>query len=111
MVRSLERRVVALEAATGGDGGECSRCGWGGGEDDNHTCELTFIDPGGPDDREEFCQACGRQLVYILTWGDEAGETKPRIPTGAARLPPTGRGGGQSGLGSPRGWKERTNDL
>jgi hypothetical protein len=69
MVRSLERRVVALEEATSGDDGECPRCGWGGGDDDNHTYELTFIDPGGPDDREEFCEASGRQLVYILTWG------------------------------------------
>jgi hypothetical protein len=49
MVRSLERRVVALEEATSGDDGECPRCGWGGGDDDNHTYELTFIDPGGPD--------------------------------------------------------------
>jgi hypothetical protein len=72
MVRSLERRVVALEETTSGDDGECPRCGWGGGDDDNHTYELTFIDPGGPDDKEEFCEASGRQLVYILTWGDEA---------------------------------------
>jgi|SRR5215208_1064393 hypothetical protein len=96
MVRSLKRRVVALEEATGGDDGECPRSGWGGGDDDNHTYELTFIDPGVPDDREEFCEACGRQLVYIQTWGDE-----PRIPAGAARLPPTGRGGSQSGCRIP----------
>ena len=71
MVRSLERRVARLEDAAGGGGG-CPECGWGGGDDDNYTYEITFIDPGGPDDREEFCEACGRQLVYVLTWGDEA---------------------------------------
>jgi len=66
----IERRVARLEEAAGG--GECPRCGWGGGDDDNRPYELTFIDPGGPDDREEFCEECGRQLVYVLTWGDGA---------------------------------------
>jgi hypothetical protein len=42
-------------------------------------CELLYllarlgVDPGGPDDREEFCEACGRQLVYVITWGDDSG--------------------------------------
>jgi len=57
-----------------GDGGECLRCGGGGGSDHgaDNTYELVWIDPGGPDDREEFCEARSRQLVYVLTWGDEA---------------------------------------
>jgi hypothetical protein len=70
LIRSLERRVSRLEESVG-DGGECPRCGWGGGDDDNRPYEVTFIDPGGPDDREEYCEACGRQLVYTLHWGDE----------------------------------------
>ena len=72
MLSSLKRRVVTLEKAIGGDGGECPRCGWGGGDDDHHSYELVFIDPGGPEDREEYCEACGRKLVHVLTWGDEA---------------------------------------
>ena len=54
--------------------GKCPSCGWGGGGpgDDNPPYELTWIDPGGADDREEYCEECGRQLVYILTWRDEA---------------------------------------
>jgi hypothetical protein len=64
---TIKRRVAALEASVGG--GECPECG--GSDDDNRPYEVTFIDPGGPDDREEFCEACGRQLVYVLTWGDE----------------------------------------
>lgn len=71
MVTTIERRVARLEESAGGGG--CSRCGWGGGgDDDNRPYELTWIDPGGADDREEFCEECGRQLVYVLTWGDEA---------------------------------------
>jgi hypothetical protein len=74
MVRSLQRRVARLEEAAG-DGGECPRCGWGaadGGHGADDTYELVWVDPGGPDDREEYCEGCGRQLVYVLTWGDEA---------------------------------------
>jgi hypothetical protein len=70
---TIQRRVARLEESAGG--GECSRCGWGGrgpGGDDNRPYELRWIDPGGPDDREEFCEECGRQLVYVLTWGDGA---------------------------------------
>jgi hypothetical protein len=69
---AIERRVAQLEETAGG--GECPRCGWGGSGpgDDNRPYELRWIDPGGSDDREEFCEECGRQLVYVLTWGDEA---------------------------------------
>jgi len=64
------RRVEALEAATGG-GGECPRCGWGGGADDNQPYEVNWVDPGGAGDEEEFCEEGGRQLV-VVTWGDGA---------------------------------------
>jgi hypothetical protein len=72
MVRSLERRVSRLEESAGG--GKCPRCGWGDGDDlgPDDTYEVEWGDPGGPEDREEFCEACGRQLVYVITWGDEA---------------------------------------
>ena len=71
---SVETKVSQLEKATGGGGGECPRCGWGGRGpgDDKRPYEVTWVAPGGPDDREEFCEECGRQLVYVLTWGDEA---------------------------------------
>ena len=71
MVSSLQAKVSRLEAAAGG-GGECPRCGWGEEGDVNHTYEVTFVEPGGPEDREEFCEACGRQLVYVIGWGGEA---------------------------------------
>jgi predicted RNA-binding Zn-ribbon protein involved in translation (DUF1610 family) len=67
------KRVERLETATGG-GGECPECGWGGGDDfgPNDTYELTWVDPGGAEDKDEFCESCGRQLVIRITWGDEA---------------------------------------
>jgi hypothetical protein len=71
MVRSLERRVSRLEESAGG-GSKCPGGGWGGddfGPDD--TYEVEWVDPGGPDDREEFCETCGRQLVYIVRWEDK----------------------------------------
>ena len=75
MVTSVQAKVSRLEEATGGTGSdECPRCGGSGGNDfgPDDTYEVAWVDPGGPDDREEFCEASGRQLVYILTWGDEA---------------------------------------
>ena len=69
---SVATKVSRLEEATGGTGGdECPECGGGGddfGPDD--TYELVWVDPDGPDGREEFCKACGRQLVYVITWED-----------------------------------------
>jgi hypothetical protein len=71
MVTTIQRRVSRLEEAAGGD---CPDCGGPSGADpDDHSgYEIVWVDPGGPDDREEFCEECGRQLVYVLTWGDEA---------------------------------------
>jgi len=73
MVRSLQRRVTRLEEA-GGGGGECPGCGGDGGDDfgPSDTYEIVWVNPGGPEDREEFCEACGRQLAFVITWGDEA---------------------------------------
>jgi len=72
-VTIIESRVARLEAAAG-SGGKCPDCGGAGGAgpDDHSSYEIVWVDPGGPDDREEFCEECGRQLVYVLTWGDEA---------------------------------------
>ena len=67
--QSIRRRIARLEEAAIA-GGECLRCGWGA--DNSPSYELEWIDPDSPDDREEFCETCGRQLVYVLTWGDEA---------------------------------------
>jgi hypothetical protein len=70
MMRSIQRRVERLEEAAGA-GVECPRCGWSAGDGENDTYELIFIDPGSPEDRKEYCEACGRQLVIVLSWGDE----------------------------------------
>ena len=74
MATIIERRVARLEEASGA-GGECPDCGCGGSDDDfgpNDTYEVQLVDPGGAEDREEFCGSCGRQLVIVLTWGDDA---------------------------------------
>jgi hypothetical protein len=72
MVTSVQAKVSRLEEATGGTGGDaCPRCGGGGDDfDPDDTYEVEWIDPGGPEDREEFCEACGQQLVYVIGWGD-----------------------------------------
>ena len=75
MVTSVQTKVRHLEAATGGgNGGECPECGWpeGGDFGPNDTYEITWVDPGGPEDKNEFCETCGRQTVIVITWGDEA---------------------------------------
>ena len=73
MVRSVQAKVARLEAATGGDDGECPECGWDGGDDfgPRDTYELTWVDPGDSEDKDEWCETCGRQLVIRITWGDD----------------------------------------
>jgi hypothetical protein len=69
MVRSLKRRVSALEVAAGG-GGECPECGIGPG-DDKRLYEIVFVDSGdAPPD--EWCETCGRALSLTINmdWGD-----------------------------------------
>jgi hypothetical protein len=69
MVSSLQAKVSRLEEAAGG-GGECPECGGpSGAEPDDHSSyELVFIDPGGPEDREEWCDTCGRQTGIVIRW-------------------------------------------
>ena len=73
MVTTIERRVAAMEESAGG-GDECPRCG--GDDNDGDAYELTFIDPDGPYDREEFCEECGRQLVYVVHWEEDLNSNK-----------------------------------
>jgi hypothetical protein len=71
MVRSLERRVVALEELAGG-GGKCPECGLGP-EDDRRPIETEFVDPGeAPPD--EYCGTCGRALSLTIHMGWEGPE-------------------------------------
>ena len=74
MVSTIQRDIERLRTATGrGNGGECPECGWGGGDDfgPRDTYEVPWVDPGGAAEKEEWCESCGRQLVIVLTWGDE----------------------------------------
>jgi len=70
MVRSLERRVSALEESAGG-GGPCPECGWDG---DWSKIEyvVEWANADGPTRPEELCETCGSQLSYTVhaTWGD-----------------------------------------
>jgi hypothetical protein len=67
------RRVRALEGGGGGSRGfpPCPECG---GPDDfgpDNTYELIFIDPGGPEDKEEFCETCGRQTRFVIRFPED----------------------------------------
>jgi hypothetical protein len=69
MVRSLKRRLTALEESAGGSS-ECPECG-NGPEDDKRPPVVEFVDPGSaPPD--EWCETCGRALSLTITmdWGD-----------------------------------------
>ena len=68
---SLARRIRALEGLYRKSA--CPECG-GGGDDfgPNDSYELTWVDPGGAEDKDEWCELCGRQLVIRITWGDDA---------------------------------------
>jgi hypothetical protein len=64
VVRSLERRVAALEESAGG-GDRCPECG-NGPDDDKRPYEIVFVDPGdAPPD--EWCGTCGRALSLTIT--------------------------------------------
>jgi hypothetical protein len=68
----IERRVARLEAAAGG-GGRCPDCGGpSGAEPDDHSSyEVVWVDPGGPDAREERCETCGRQTAIVIRWPED----------------------------------------
>jgi hypothetical protein len=70
MVSSAATRVDRLLQATGGDGA-CPECGGPDDSDDYSTYEVVWVDPGGPDDVEEWCESCGRQVGFVITWGDD----------------------------------------
>jgi hypothetical protein len=70
MVSSLTRKVSRLEEATGGSG-DCPDCGGPDDPDDHSSYELVWVDPGGPDDREEWCETCGRQTGFVIRWPED----------------------------------------
>ncbi len=66
MTTTIQRRVAALEATTGG-GNRCPECG-GNADDDNRPPSIVFVDP---DDvrPDEWCPACGRALHITIHMG------------------------------------------
>ena len=71
---TIERRVARLEATGGGGSGGFPPCLECGGPDDfgpDNTYELIFIDPGGPEDKEEFCETCGRQTRFVIRFPED----------------------------------------
>jgi len=62
---TIERRVATLEESAGSG---CPECGGPDDTDDHSTYELVFVDEA----QEEWCETCGRQLAYVITWEDEA---------------------------------------
>ena len=66
MVRTLERRVAALEESAGG-GGKCPECGGPDDPDDHTTYEVEWVDEA----EEEWCETCGRQTVIVVRWPED----------------------------------------
>jgi hypothetical protein len=62
---TIERRVTALEAASGGSG--CLECGGPDDPDDHTTYELVWVD----DAEEEWCETCGRQTGIVIRWPED----------------------------------------
>jgi hypothetical protein len=63
----LNGRVERLE---GGRTRPCPECGGDGGGNDD-TYELVWVDPGGPDAREAWCETCGRQTAIVIRWPED----------------------------------------
>ena len=70
MVTTIERRVAALEKSAGGS--ECPECGDGG--DNNRPYKVYFEDEL-PEDLDENCPECGRELITTIYFEDD-----PRAP-------------------------------
>ena len=62
---TIERRVAALEEASGG--GECPECGGPDGPDDHTTYEVVFVEEA----EEEWCETCGRQTEFVIRWPED----------------------------------------
>ena len=82
-MRTIERRVSALEEASfAGGGGECPECG-DGGDGGGESYEVIFDDEM-PDDLEENCPECGRELIQTIYFEDDPntpwnrGEAQPK---------------------------------
>ena len=65
-MRSIERRVAALEEASGVGGG-CPECGGPDDPDDHSTYELVWAEEA----EEEWCETCGRQIGFVLRWPED----------------------------------------
>ena len=60
-------RLARLEAR---NSPPCEECGHGPGEPvEGYDVEWTDLKESEPVE-PEFCEACGRQLVYVVTWAD-----------------------------------------
>jgi hypothetical protein len=66
---NLGKRIEMLEAIYGASA--CPDCGGPDAPDDHSSYELVWVDPGGPDDREEWCETCGRQTGFVIRWPED----------------------------------------
>jgi len=64
--RTIERRVAALERASGGGVG-CPECGGPNDPSDHTTYELVFVEEA----EEEWCETCGRQTGFVIRWPED----------------------------------------
>ena len=62
---TIERRVAALEAPSGG--GRCPECGGPDDPDDHTTYEVVFVEEA----QEEWCETCGRQTEFVIRWPED----------------------------------------
>ena len=79
VVTSLRREVASLKTQAGGGGrgpGGCDYCD-GRGPDDHDPDEpyIIYFDDELPDDLEETCPRCGRELITPIYFDDD-----PRAP-------------------------------
>ena len=71
MVTTIERRVNRLEKSAGGAG--CGYCGGGGGDDHGDSDEpyTIYFEGELPEDLEENCPECGRELITTIYFDDD----------------------------------------
>ena len=73
MTSTLERRLEALEESADGGGDGCGYCG--GGDDDRGGPYKLYFEDELPEDLEESCPQCGRDLITNIYFDDD-----PRAP-------------------------------